>query len=424
MHELAVRNVRAFTSKSVRNLELAVDGGRISEIAEEVAPAMAEVDGRGCLLLPGLVDDHVHFRQPGKEQKEDFESGTRAATHGGVTTVFEIQNNPPLMESREAVQQKLTLIRPLARANVGLYANATPSAVTRFGELADLVVGIKLFLAPSHGDDGVDSDPMLRTIFQEAARLGKVIVVHAEDRDLIDRGMEMYAAGGAKDWSRARPAAAEVKACERVIRLAEVTGARIHLFHLSTAGAVDLLADAKQRGVNVTGATCPHYLFFTDDDVAREGGVLKCNPSIKGEVDRTRLREGVRDGIIDVIETDHAPHLPEEKLAEFQQNPSGISTIDFLLPLMFRLIEEGVLDLPSLMERCCGAPSRIFGLPGTGSLEVGDQADMVLLDDAHRWTPGPEDFLSKACVSPYVGFELPARVERTFVGGKQVYPAP
>ncbi|MFH0946355.1 MAG: dihydroorotase family protein [Planctomycetota bacterium] len=421
MHELAFRNVRAFTSSTLLDLEVAVDGGRITEIAEEVAPALEEVDGRGRLLLPGLVDDHVHFRQPGKEQKEDFASGTRAATHGGVTTVFEIQNNPPLMESREAVERKLKLIRPLARANVGLYANATPLAANRLGELADLVVGIKLFLAPSHGDDGIDSDEVLRAVFQEAARLGKVIVVHAEDRSLINRGMELHAAGGARDWSRARPPAAEVKAVERVIRLSETTGARIHLFHLSTAGAVDLLADAKQRGLNVTGATCPHYLIFTDEDVVRRGGVLKCNPSIKSNLDRTRLREGVREGIIDVIETDHAPHLPEEKMSAFQQNPSGISTIDFFLPLLFHLLEQGVLDLPALLERCCGAPSRIFGLPGTGSLEVGDQADMVLVDDRHRWTPGPEDFLSKASVSPYVGFELPARVERTYVAGKLVY---
>ena len=422
MHELAIRSARIVTQAGVRDFELAVDGGRITELGEEVTPALNEVDGKGLLLLPGLLDDHVHFRQPGREQKEDYASGTLAAVHGGVTTAFEIQNNHPLMISRKALEEKLALVRPLARANVGLYANANRASAGRLAEMADLVVGFKLFLAPSHGDDGVDSDSDLRTIFQAAARLGKVIAVHAEDRGMIERGLELHAAGGASRWSRARPPSAEVRACERAIRLSELTGARIHIFHLSTAGAVDLLQDAKQRGLPVTGATCPHYLIFTDEDLNEYGGLLKVNPSIKSAVDRQRLREGVSSGVIDVIETDHAPHLPEEKRAPFADNPSGISSVDLLLPLLFHLIEQDVLDLPRLLDRACAAPARIFGLPNKAWVETGAQADLVLVDDQRRWTPRESDFRSKASLSPYIGFELPARVERTYVSGKQVWP--
>jgi len=422
MHELAIRSARVVTREGVRDVEVGVDGGRITEVAEEVEPAYSEVDGKGMLLLPGLLDDHVHFRQPGREQKEDYATGTLAAVHGGVTTAFEIQNNSPLMISRQALEEKLALVRPLARANVGLYANANRASAGRLAEMADLAVGFKLFLAPSHGDEGVDSDSVLRAIFQEAARLGKVVAVHAEDRGLIERNLELHGAGGAASWSQARPPTAEVRACERAIRFAERTGARIHIFHLSTAGAVDLLEDAKHRGLPVTGATCPHYLIFSDEDLEEYGGLLKVNPSIKSAVDRKRLREGVSSGVIDVLETDHAPHLPEEKRAPFSENPSGISSVDLFLPLLFHLIEEQVLDLPRLLDRACAAPARIFGQPQVGWIETGLQADLVLLDDRRRWTPQATDFCSKASLSPYLGFELPARVERTFVSGQQVWP--
>jgi dihydroorotase-like cyclic amidohydrolase len=177
-----------------------------------------------------------------------------------------------------------------------------------------------------------------------------------------------------------------------------------------------LLADAKARGLPVTGATCPHYLLFTDEDVARAGGLLKVNPSIKSRLDRDRLRDGVREGIIDVIETDHAPHLPDEKRAPFPDNPSGISST-----VLFRLVAEGVLTVAQIVERACRAPAALFGLHGKGRIEPGFDADLVVVDDDVSWVPWETDFLSKAKASPYVGFEFPARVVRTFVAGREVW---
>lgn len=423
MHESAIRGARVLTGSGLEELEIGIDGGRITEVSTEVAPAYQEIEAHGLLLLPGLLDDHVHFREPGKEEKEDFASGTLASAHGGVTTAFEIQNNAPLMITRAALEAKLALVRPKSRINVGLYANANRASVDHLPDMADLAVGFKLFLAPSHGDTGVDSDTTLRVVFQHAARLDKVVAIHAEDRSLIDQGIRRHAAAGATGWSKARPPAAEVRACERAIRLAELTGARIHLFHLSTAGAVDLVEDAKQRGVRVTAATCPHYLIFSDEDVKERGGLLKVNPSIKGAVDRNRLREGIRNGVLDVIETDHAPHLPDEKRGPFQDNPSGISSADVFLPALFHLLKEGVLpSLQDLMERGSRAPARIFGLEGKGRIATGVDADLVLVDDRQTWTPTEEEFCSRAKVSPYVGFGFPARVVRTFVHGKEVWP--
>lgn len=422
MHEIAIRGARVYVDGAPRELEIGIDGGEITEVGDDVLPALVEHEAEGALLLPGLIDDHVHFREPGKEEKEDYATGTAAAAHGGVTTAIEIQNNAPLMITREAVEAKLALVRPKSRVNVGIYGSANRASQGKLGQFSDLVFGFKIFLAPSHGDEGVDSDLTLELLFQEIARLGSVAVIHAEDRATIDAGLRAHASTGAAGWSKARSASAEVKAVDRAIRLCERTGCRIHLFHLSSAGAVDAVEDAKRRGLPVTAATCPHYVVFTDQDTARIGGLLKCNPSIKSEVDRTRLREGLRDGILDVIETDHAPHLAHEKRAPFEENPSGISSVDAFLPILFHLVREGVLTLDTLIERACRAPARLYGIAGKGEIAVGKDADLVLVDDRASWTPTESDFESKAKLSPYVGFELPARVVSTFVGGKKVWP--
>jgi dihydroorotase (multifunctional complex type) len=323
MVDVVIRGARVWSELGIRVADVALEAGEIVDVGSVPRGAGTEFDATGLLLLPGLIDDHVHFREPGREDKEDFATGSQAAAHGGVTTIIEIQNNAPLMTSRAAVEAKLALVRPKSRVNVGIYGSATAASLGKLGEMADYVLGYKIFLAPSHGDAGVDSDEMLRSLYREAARAGRPVVVHAEDKATIEKGLAQFSTDGPRGWSRARSPAAEVLAVERALRLCEETGARTHVFHLSAAGSVDRLADAKAKGLPVTGATCPHYLLFTDDDVARVGGLLKVNPSIKGAVDRARLREGVRDGTIDVLETDHAPHLPTEKTAPFNDNPSG-----------------------------------------------------------------------------------------------------
>lgn len=421
MVDLVIRGARVWSDAGTRVADVAIEAGEIVDVGADLARGAAEFDASGLLLLPGLIDDHVHFREPGREDKEDFATGSHAAAHGGVTTIVEIQNNAPLMTSRAAVEAKLALVRPKARVNVGIYGSATVASLGKLGEMADYVLGYKIFLAPSHGDAGVDSDEMLRALYREAARAGRPVVVHAEDKATIEKGLAQFSTDGPRGWSRARSPAAEVLAVERALRLCEETGARTHVFHLSAAGSVDRLADAKAKGLPVTGATCPHYLLFSDDDVARVGGLLKVNPSIKGAVDRARLREGIRDGTLDVLETDHAPHLPTEKSAPFNDNPSGISSVDVFLPVLFKLVDEGVLTLDLVIERACRAPARLFGIANKGTIARGFDADLVLVDDRQPWTPRSEDFLSKAKLSPYVGYTLPARVVRTYVGGRVAF---
>ncbi len=420
--DVVIRGARVWRKGGAPVEDVGLAAGRVAAVAMRGSlTAPRTIDASGLLLLPGLIDDHVHFREPGREDKEDFATGSRAAAHGGATTVCEIQNNQPLMTSREAIEAKLARARGKSVVNVALYGTANAQSVGKLSEFGDLVVGFKVFLAPSHGDPGVDAESMLFALFQEAARIGKPMVVHAEDKSTIESGVKKFGEAGAGAWSKARPPSAEVLAVERAIRLARATGARMHVFHLSTAGAVDRIADAKAEGLPVTAATCPHYLLFTDQDVAEQGGVLKVNPSIKSDVDRDRLIEGLRDGVLDVLETDHAPHLPHEKLAEFSQNPSGISSADVLLPLSFELIRRGVLTLDSLIERACLAPAGLYGLQGKGAIAPGADGDLVLVDDRAPHAVPSEEFRSKARVSPYAGKPLPARVVKTFVAGREVY---
>jgi dihydroorotase len=423
MVDVVIRGARVWSELGIRVADVALEAGEIVDVGSVPRGAGSEFDATGLLLLPGLIDDHVHFREPGREDKEDFATGSQAAAHGGVTTIIEIQNNAPLMTSRAAVEAKLALVRPKSRVNVGIYGSATAASLGKLGEMADYVLGYKIFLAPSHGDAGVDSDEMLRSLYREAARAGRPVVVHAEDKATIEKGLAQFSTDGPRGWSRARSPAAEVLAVERALRLCEETGARTHVFHLSAAGSVDRLADAKAKGLPVTGATCPHYLLFTDDDVARVGGLLKVNPSIKGAVDRARLREGIRDGTIDVLETDHAPHLPTEKTAPFNDNPSGISSVDVFLPVLLKLVADGVLTLDQVIERACRAPARLFGIANKGSIARGFDADLVLIDDRTPWSPRSDEFLSKANLSPYVDYAFPARVVRTYVGGRVAFGA-
>ena len=421
-HDLVFRGAR-LADESRGAVDVAVDGGAVVAIGVGLPEGIEEVSARGALLLPGLVDAHVHYREPGLEEVEGFAAGTLASAHGGATTVFEVQNNAPLMTSADALRAKLDVARRAARVRVGLFAGASRDAVTSLDELLDVAVGLKLYLSPCYGDPGVDADHTLRMLFERAARLDRVIAAFPEDRSEVERAIARHGTADPAAWRRARPATAELVACERLIALAETTGARLHVTPLSTAGAVDLVADARERGVRVTAGTFPHHLLFDDRDVAATGGLLKVHPSIKGEIDRDRLREAVRDGTIEVIESGHAPQPPAEKRARFQDVPPGVSSADVFLPLLFELLELGVLaGVDDLLERACRAPARLFGSSASGEIRVGSDADLVWAERS-SWTPVEGDFASRATASPYVGRPFPARVVGTWIGGRRVFPA-
>ncbi|GJM20392.1 MAG: dihydroorotase [Planctomycetota bacterium] len=383
--------------------------------------AATRIEAAGRWLLPGFIDDHVHLREPGLEHKEGYASGTRAAAAGGITTLLEIQNNQPLMTSRSAVQAKLDQVRPKSVVNVAVYGSLVPTARGNLAEMADLVAGYKIFLGPSTGGIDVQGAERVRALFEEAAATGHWVFVHAEDGPLIAEGLAKHGGGSADTWHLARPAAAEVVATENSIALGRETGARVHIFHMSTGGAVDLVERARNAGQAVTGGTCPHYLYFTHEDTARLGALLRVNPSIKTRADSERLAEGLRSGAVDCLSSDHAPHTAEEKARPFAEAPSGIPCLDIFMPLCLSLVERGLLDLATVIDRAAARPAELHGFTSKGRIEVGCDADLVLVDPSERRVVRAAEHFSKAKQSPYEGLELMGWPQLTMVMGEVVH---
>ena len=396
---------------------VAVDPAR-ADVADRGAE---RIEGRGRWLLPGFLDDHVHLREPGLEAKEGYFTGTRAAAAGGITTILEIQNNQPLMSSRAAVEAKLAQVRPKSVVNVGVYGSLVPPARGHLAEMADLVAGYKIFLGPSTGGIDVQGEERVRALFQEAAATGHWIFVHAEDGTLIAEGLAKHGGGSAASWHLARPAAAEIVATQNSIALGRDTGARVHIFHMSTGGAVDLVQQARDAGQPVTGGTCPHYLYFTHEDTARLGTLLRVNPSIKTRADSERLAEGLRSGAVDCLSSDHAPHTAEEKARPFNEAPSGIPSLDIFMPLCLSLVERGWLDTQRVIDRAARRPAELHGYTTKGRVEVGCDADLVLVDPAERRVVRGAEHFSKARQTPYEGLELWGWPRATLVMGQLVH---
>jgi len=405
---------------SIVDVRTARDGGRPGGSAR----AAHSVSGAGRWLLPGFIDDHVHLREPGLEHKEGYVSGTAAAAAGGITTIFEIQNNQPLMTSRAAVERKLALVRPRSRVNVHVYGTLVPEALPQVGAMADLVAGYKLFMGPSTGGLDVAGEERLRSLFKAVAATGHWLFVHAEDGATIAEGVRRHGQAGAAAWHLARPAEAEIVATANALQLGRECGTRVHIFHLSSGGALELIAAARAAGEPVTSGTCPHYLYFTHEDTARLGTLLRVNPSIKTADDRDALLAGLRSGTVDCLSSDHAPHTAEEKARPFPEAPSGIPCLDIFMPLCLSLVDRGLLPLEVVLERATAGPARVHGLTRKGRVAAGMDADLVLVDPTERRVVRGSEHFSKARRTPYEGMELWGWPQLTMVMGRVVHRVP
>ncbi len=401
--------------------KLCISGGYILDVNDFDGVKGREVPCNGLAIMPCLIDNHVHFREPGAEEKEGFRSGSAASAHGGSGTVIEVQNSLPLLTTPGLVEEKKRMASDKSVIRIGFYASADAPVLDHMNEMAGMTSGLKLFMAPSHGDKGCAGEETIRPYFQLASRVGFHLIVHAEDGDIIREEYEKYKGRGPAFFSRARPPAAEIVAVERALRLAEEYGTRLHVFHVTTAGAVDMIAEARARGVDVTCSTCPHYLFFTEKDVADNGGLFKVYPSIKSGHDRERLFAALREGDVEIVSTDHAPHKPEDKTLGFDDVPAGISSADLLLPLMCTLVAKGHIGFDDVERLCLRNPAKIHGLMNETDLRPKSAADLVFFHPEEKWIVREEDFLSKANLSPYLGMELTGRVAATLVQGRTAF---
>lgn len=403
-------------------LHLLIEDGKIAALSRSSFDgADAErLDAAGLIVAPGLVDMHVHLREPGYEYKEDIASGTRAAARGGVTSVACMANTKPALDTGLAI--RAVYARAAETGAVKVYPVGAVTLGLR-GETPARFDLLKKAGAVALSDDG---RPLMNAGLMRLALLhGKYhelpVLSHCEDADLTeDRAVNEGAVSRALGLL-GRPAIAEELMVMRDAMLAEETGGRVHICHVSTKGSVEIVRRMKARGVAVTCETCPHYFTLTEDEIMKQGSRAKVNPPLRTAEDVEAIAEGLRDGTIDAIATDHAPHSAEEKAKPLEEAPSGFSGLETSLAVtLTELYHRRGFPLEAILQKMTVNPARILGLPG-GTLAVGADADLVLFDPNEEWTVNPEEFASKGKNTPFAGRRLKGRVRRTLVGGQRVF---
>jgi len=377
------------------------------------------IDAKGMIVMPGLVDMHVHLREPGFEYKETVRTGTEAAVRGGVTSVCCMPNTNPVNDNpgitefiiRKAIQEGSCSIFPVGAITKGQKGE----------ELAELGMMFDAGCVAFSDDGRPVMDSLLMRRALEYSRIRNMLIIsHAEDLSLAAGGVMNEGLLSVTMGLRGIPPQAEEIMISRDIALAELTGGRLHIAHVSTAGSVRLLRAAKKRGIaEITAETCPHYFSITEEAVSGYNGNAKVNPPLRGARDVEAIREGLSDGTIDVIATDHAPHHKDEKSAEFDHAPSGISGLETSLGLSMRLVDDGLLTLRGLVEKMTCIPALILGLSATkGTLKPGADADLVIIDTEKEYTVSASDFRSKGKNTPFDGWSLKARPAVTIARGR------
>lgn len=396
--------------------------GRIEAVGRNITPAPEAVvlDVAGKVVAPGLIDLHVHLREPGQEDRETIATGAAAAAAGGFTAVCAMPNTDPVIDNQGAVG--FVRARGEAAGSARVYPIGCVSVGQQGRQLAEFGEMVAAG-AVAVSDDGrpVMSSHLMRTAMEYARTFGIPVADHCEDMTLAEGGAMHDGIVATRLGLKGIPAAAEEIHVARDILLAELTGGHVHLCHMSTRGSVELIRRAKEQGLAVTAEATPHHFTLTHERVAGYDTNAKMNPPLREAADREAIRQALRDGTIDVIATDHAPHHYDAKEREFDDAPNGILGLETALGLTIReLVAPGLLTLGQLVELMSARPARTFHLPG-GSLAVGAPADVVVFDPTVRWTVRPEEFLSKSRNTPFAGEELVGRAEVTIVGGRVVF---
>jgi dihydroorotase len=397
--------------------------GRIAEVAERVErPREARaLDARGKWVTPGLIDLHVHLREPGQEYKETVATGARAAAAGGFTAVAAMPNTVPPNDNASVTE--LVLARAAAAGGARVYPVGCISRGQKGEELAEYGE-LRAAGCVALSDDGkpVASPALMRRALEYARTFDLPVAVHEEDLALAGKWAMHEGPAATRLGLRGMPAQAEVVMVWRDVELAELTGGRLHVQHVSAAGSVRAVREAKRRGLRVTAEVTPHHLALSDEDLARAGydTAWKMNPPLRSAEDLAAVREGLADGTLDCIATDHAPHSAVEKDLEFDQAANGVVGLETAFAVCLGLVRAGALSERRLVEALASGPARVFGLPG-GSLARGAPADVAVLDPAAEWQVDPERFRSKGRYTPWRGMRLTGRCAATLVGGEVVH---
>ena len=419
MSRTLFRHASVVFPDGTREASVLVENGKIIDLDASSATADTVIDCTGLHLMPGVIDDQVHFREPGLEHKEDLAHASRACAAGGVTSFLEMPNTKPPAVTLEGVREKEALAAKSSVVNYGFYIGATPDNIDELKSATD-VPGIKIFIGSSTGNLLVDQQEALERIFAETSL---PLCAHCEDESTVRANAEKLAGTtDIADHSRIRNVEAAVIATRRAIDLSTRHRHRFHVLHVSTAAELPLIAEAiAQANPTITAEVCPHHLFFNTDDYPRLGSRIQMNPSIKSADDNQHLFSALLDGTIQVIATDHAPHTLDEKALSYPQSPSGLPAVENSLALMLNQVNQNRCTLDQVVGWMCDAPARVWGMVGKGRIAEGYDADLVLVDLRRQKQILDENQFTKAKWSPWHEESLTGWPVATFVHGKQVF---
>ena len=426
MKNWLIRNAELVNEGTRRVADVRLRDGRIETIAPELAARGDEtvVDAAGCWLLPGMIDDQVHFREPGLEHKADFATESRAAVAGGITSYMEMPNSKPTTTTLDALEDKYARAAAKSVANHAFYLGATNDNLEVIRALDPRAAcGIKIFMGASTGNMLVDDPAILDAIFRDAPT---IVVTHCEDTPTIEANFakERERYGDAIPVERhpyIRSREACLKSSTLAIELARRHGTRLHILHVTTAEELALFTPGPLRGKRITAETCVHFLQFSERDYPRLGNWIKCNPAIKSESDRLAIIAALREGRIDVLATDHAPHTLAEKALPYEQAPSGLPLVQFALQCALEQAFDGNVALERIVESLTHAPAELFQVSQRGYLREGYFADLVLVDPRKPHTVTREEVLSRCGWSPFEGHTFRSSIASTWVNGQRVW---
>ncbi|MCD6414968.1 MAG: dihydroorotase [Candidatus Diapherotrites archaeon] len=412
---LAVKNGRVFIGGKLVDAEILCEGGKIKRIAKRV-DGDETVNAQGKIVLPGVIDAHVHFRVPGMEHKEDWITGSRSAAKGGVTTVLDMPNTLPPTTTRRLLDEKRRIVKGKSLVNYGFYLGATKENMEEIKK-AEGIPGVKLYMASTTGTLLVEDDEGILNVMRAAKDSGKLIVAHAEDESLVKEFGERARRLDEADpllHVKARPKQCVIKGAKRACELAEKAGNRLHVTHISTKDEVDVINSHK----GVTCDTTTSYLFLEERDLVKLGNYAKMNPPVRSHADRMAMWDGIRTGKIQIVDTDHAPHTREEKDKGYWEAPSGVPGVQTLVPLLLNEINRGNLLLERFVKLVCENPAKIMKLKGKGFIGERAVADLTIVDMKLERTLHDDDIESKCGWTPYAGRRLKGWPTTTIVNGE------
>lgn len=428
MKKVLIKNARIVNEGSITEGDVFIENGIIKEISPSISaksPELTIVDAEGNYLLPGLIDDQVHFREPGLTHKETIQGGSKAAVAGGITSFIEMPNTQPQTTTIELLEEKFKLAEKTSYANYSFMFGGTNDNLEEIKKIDPKnTAALKLFLGSSTGNMLVDDEKVLEKIFKESPVL---IAAHCEDEATIQKNLQECIERYGDDIPiELHPKIRSEEACylssSKAVALAKKTGARLHVFHISTAKELKLFENKKPlKDKKITAEVCIHHLWFNDQDYARKGTFIKWNPAVKTEKDQEALLKALLEDKIDVIATDHAPHTLEEKKNVYTKAPSGGPLVQHALPAMLQFYHQGKISLEKIVEKMCHNPAILFQIEKRGFIREGYKADLVLVDLNAPWSVQPGNILYKCGWSPFEGVTFKSRITHTFVNGNLVY---